>query len=136
MDVDRARADRAATGQRHIRVAVARHQRSQHQDGRTHGLHQLVRREALAHGGGIDLDAHALVDGDGRAHSAEQLDGRRDIAQVRHVRHHDRILREQCPGEYRQGGVLGAGDAHLALEGNTTLDLQLVHVSAARTLRG
>ena len=47
VDVDRARADRAAAGQRHIGAAEARQQRPQHQDRRAHGLHQLVGREVF-----------------------------------------------------------------------------------------
>ena len=69
MDVHRPRADGAAAGQRHIGLAEARQQRSQHQDRRAHGLHQLVRRETFARGGGVDLDLHLLVDGDRDAHA-------------------------------------------------------------------
>ena len=47
MDVDRARADGAAAGQRHIGRAEARHQRPEHQDRGAHGLDQLVGRESI-----------------------------------------------------------------------------------------
>src|SRR2546430_3950268 len=42
-----------------IGVPVARHQGSEHQDGGAHGLHQVVGREALAHGGAVHLDARS-----------------------------------------------------------------------------
>ena len=43
MLVHRARTDRAATGQRHLGLAEARDQRTQHQDRGAHGAHQVVR---------------------------------------------------------------------------------------------
>jgi hypothetical protein len=57
-------------GKRHVGLAEARQQRAQHQDGRAHGLDQLVGRETLARGGRVDLDAHLLVDGHRHAHPA------------------------------------------------------------------
>ena len=47
VDVHRACADGAAAGQRHVGLAEARQQRPEHQDGRAHGLHQLVGRETF-----------------------------------------------------------------------------------------
>ena len=46
------------------------------------------------------------------------------------LRDHHRLVGEQRAGEDRQRGVLGAGDAHLALERHAALDLQLVHAHA------
>jgi hypothetical protein len=130
VDVDRTGADRAAARKRHVGAPVARHQGTEHQDRGAHGLHQVVGREALAHRRAVDLDAHALVDRDGGAHPAEELDGGGDVLQVRHVRDHHRIVREQRPGEDRQCGVLGAGDAHLAFEGGAALDLEFIHAGS------
>ena len=76
----------------------------------------------------IDLDPHPLVDGDARAHAAEQLDHGRDVLQVRDVADRDRAVRQQRAGQDRQRRVLGAGNAHLAVEGDAALDLQLVHL--------
>ena len=76
-------------------LSEARDQRPEHQDRGAHGLHQLIRRKALLHRRAIDLDPHALVDGHGGAHAAEQLDRRGDVLQMRHVGDHDRIVGEQ-----------------------------------------
>ena len=127
VNVHRPRADRTAAGQRHVGAAEARYQRPEHQDRCAHGLDQVVGCEAFAHRRGVHLDAHALVDGHGGAHPAEQLDGGSHIVQMRNVADHHRIVGEQRCGEDRQSGVLGAGDAHLALEGRAALDLQFVH---------
>ena len=47
--------------------------------------------------------------------------------QVRDVADGDRAVGQQRAGEDRQRGVLGAGDAHLAVERHAAADLQLVH---------
>ena len=52
--VDRTQADRAAARQRHLRLAAAREQRTQHQDRGAHRLHQLVGRDRA------EIDASAL----------------------------------------------------------------------------
>ena len=69
VDIHRARTDGAAARQRDIGLAEARQQRTEHQDGGAHGLHELVRREALAGGGRVDFDAHLFVDGHRDAHA-------------------------------------------------------------------
>ncbi len=94
----------------------------------THGLDQLVWRERRAHASrGSTSMRSALVDGDARAQSAQQLDHRRDVVQVRHVADRHRAVGEQRAGQDRQGRVLGAGDAHLAVERHAAADLQFVH---------
>ena len=47
VNVHRPRADGAAAGQRDVRLAEARHQRAEHEDGRAHRLHELVRRRRI-----------------------------------------------------------------------------------------
>ena len=99
----------------------------EHQDRGAHGLHQLIGREILLDGRGIHFDAHLLVDGHRHAHAAEQLDHGGDVLQMRHVRDGHGAVRQQAAGENRQGRVLRAGDADLALERDAALDLQLIH---------
>ena len=123
VDVDRTRADRAAARQRHVGAAEARQQRTQHQDRRAHGLHQLIGREIFLDGRCVDLDAHFLIDGHRDAHAPEQFDHGGDVLQVRDVRHRHRAVRQQAPGQNGQGGVLGARNADLALERDAALNL-------------
>ena len=99
MDVDRTRADRAATRQRHVSMPEARQQRTQDQNRRAHCLHELVRREILFDRRRIDLDAHFLIDGHRNAHSPEQFDHGGDVLQVRNVRHRHGAVRQQTPGQ-------------------------------------
>ena len=67
-------------------------QRTEHDDRRSHRAHELIRRHAFADRRRIDLDAHFVVDRDAHAHTTEQLDHRRDVAQMRHVADRHRAL--------------------------------------------
>ena len=69
------------------------------------------------------------------AHAAQQLDHRGHILQMRHVGDGHRAVGQQAPGQDRQRGVLGAGNADLALERHAALDLQLIHGPARVLLR-
>jgi hypothetical protein len=136
VDVHGPRADRAAAGQRHVGAAEARQQRAQHDDRGAHRAHQLVGRDGLADRRCVDLDPHAVVDRHAHAHAAEQLDHGRDVVQVRHVADGHDALCEERSGENRQRGVLGARDAHVALERRASVDLQLVHGPRSTSLLG
>jgi hypothetical protein len=94
----------------------ARQHRSEHQDRGAHGLDQLVGCGELADRARVDLDAHLFADREVDAHAAQQLDHRGDVVQVRQVADGDRLVRQQRGREDRQRGVLGAGDAQLAVE--------------------
>jgi hypothetical protein len=108
VNVHRPRTDGAATRQRYIGAAEARHERPEHENRSTHGLHELVRREALLHRGAIDFNAHTLVDGDGGAHPTQQFHSRRDVLEVRHVRDRHRIVSEQRGRKNGKRGVFRA----------------------------
>ncbi len=86
VNVDRASADRTATGQRDVGRAVPRDQRPEDQDRRAHRLDEFVGGEGLARAPGVHLDAHALVDRHPGAEPAEQFDHRGHVLQVRDVR--------------------------------------------------
>jgi hypothetical protein len=97
---------------------------SEDQDRGAHGLDQLVRRKALADRTRVNLDAHFFIDGHSHAHAPEQLDHGRDVLEVRHVGDRHRPVDQQRAGQNRQRGILGARDAHLALERLAPGDLQ------------
>ena len=127
--VHRARADRAAAGQRHARLAEARQQRAQHEDRRAHRLHQVVGGFGVIQRAGID---HHLVGPigaalGGRAHAAQQLQRGGHVLQLRHVGQRHRISRQQRGAQLGQRSVLGAGNGDLALEGAAAADEEFVH---------
>ena len=127
MQVDRARADRAAARQRHVGLAEARDQRAEHQDRRAHRLDQIVRREIALRRARIDVDLHALVEHQLHAHLAEQLHRRGDVVQVRHVADRHRLVGEQARRQDRQHRVLGAGNPDVAVERFAAVDHDLCH---------
>ncbi len=115
VQIDRARADGTAAGQGHLGIAEARHQRPQHEDRRTHGLHHVVGRFPV-----IDLVA---LEGDFArrgfrrdAHLLQQFAHGADIVQVGQVGQAQGIGGQQAGAHDGQCGVLGAGDAHFAAQ--------------------
>jgi hypothetical protein len=56
----------------------------------------------------IHFHTHALAHGNGYAHSAQELDHGRDIAQMRHIADGDGFRGEQRRGQDGQGGVFCA----------------------------
>ena len=77
----------------------------------------------------VELDAELLVHRDRDAHLREQGQHGGHVAQVRHVGDHERLVGQQRRGEYRQRGVLGAGNIDLAGKRRAALDLQLIHAA-------
>ena len=122
VQIDRARADGAAAGQGHARLAEARQQRPQHQDGGAHGFHQFVGRFLVRDGFAAEGDVVLVVERDAHAHVAEQRQHGADVLEVRHVGQPQRLGGEQAGGQDRQRGVLGAGNAHLAVKRVAAVD--------------
>ena len=115
MHVDRARAEVVAARQRHTGGAEARQQRAQHRNGRPHPLHEVIRRL------GADLSRHiddqtVIGARDADAHRFEQIAHERHVGDVGHVRQHMPALGQQAGRHQLQHAVLGAADAHLAVE--------------------
>jgi hypothetical protein len=141
MQVDRPRADRAAAGQRHPRLALAREQRPQHQHRGAHLAHDVVGRGgrvdlaglqgqrravavAVLAGGGVDLDAVL----------AQQRDHGGDVGQPRHVLERQRLVGEHRCHHQRQAGVLGARDDDLTLESVSSFDPDAIHTGLRQIL--
>jgi alkylated DNA nucleotide flippase Atl1 len=96
VQVDRARADRAAAGRRHAGAPEPREQRAEHEERRAHRLHELVRR---VDGGHVArLDEHVVAVGAPRDARAQVLEHRHrgaDVGQHRHVPQHAALARQQ-----------------------------------------
>ncbi len=71
VQIDRSRSYCAAARQRHQRFAVTRQKRTQHQNRRPHGFHELVGRVELTNAAGIHLDLHGFVNHQIDAHAPE-----------------------------------------------------------------
>ena len=103
------------------------HHGAQYQDGRTHGLHQLVGSGEFLDGGSVYFHVHAVVDHHVDAHATQQLDQGGDILQMRQVAHGDRLVGQQGGGQDRQCCVLGAGNTDFAVQTPTAGDDQFIH---------
>ncbi len=125
--VDRARANGAAAGQRHTRLAEARYQRAQHQDRGAHGLDQFVGGLWRVDVGAVERHARAILLGL-HAHLAQQLERGAHVLQPGNVVERDGVRAKQPGAQDRQRGVLGAGYADLASQRAIALDLEFVHV--------
>ena len=126
--IDRARANGAAAGQRHLGAAKAGQQRPQHQHRGAHGFHQLIRRFGVQRIGGGKAHAAALAVGfGGHAHVVEQAAHGGHVVQARHVHQVHRLRGEQGGTHLRQGGVFGARDQDFALQALPTTDEEFVH---------
>jgi hypothetical protein len=129
--VDRARADRAAARQRHLRLAEARQQRPQHEDRRAHGLDQLVRRDQVVDARRVEPHA-AAVRFALHAHLVQDLQRGAHVLQVRHVVELDGLGAQQARTQNRQRRVLRARHDDLAGQPAAAFDHQLVHPVSLR----
>ena len=127
VQVDRARADRAAAGQRNVRLAETRHERAQHEYRCAHRLDQFVGRLVARQLRGIDLDVKVLVNRSLGAQGLQQRQRRGDVLQVRDVADGHRFGGQQRAGQNGQSRVLGTGNAHLPFERSAASDPELVH---------
>ena len=114
MQINRTRADRAATRQRHACFAKARHQRAQHENRGAHGFDQIIGREQGADFVGMQGDCF-LIARRGDTHLPEQLQHGVDIVQARHIGQHQRIGAEQGGRQYRQSRIFCAGNAYFTV---------------------
>jgi hypothetical protein len=128
VEVDRTVSDGAAAGQRDPGAPFARQHRTQHEDGRAHGLDEVV--------GGLDrrepgrLQLHDAADADVglHAHGREHAPHRADVAHLGHVAEDDGLVGQDRGAHVRQGGVLRPRDADRALQGLATDDADLFHL--------
>ena len=134
VQVDRARANGATARQGHFGLTETGDHRAQHQDRGAHGLDQLVRCNQGLDGARVDLDRQLFVDHRLDAHAAEQLDHGGDVVQVRQVAHGDRAVGQQGRRQNRQGCVLRARNADLAIKASAASNNQFVHWNLAATL--
>ena len=132
VDVDRARTDRAAAGQRNVGAAEARDERAEHEDRGPHGLDELVRREVVLVVVGVDLDPHALVDV-----TLAPMRPSSSIIVVTSCRCGTLPIvtgpsASSAPARIGNVGVLCARDANFAVERHAAQDLQLVQATCSR----
>ena len=140
VQVHRPRANRATARQRNTCLAIARKQRAEHENRRSHGLHEVVGRDGLREPAGVNPHLASIARDDGDAHAAEQPDHGGDVVKFRDVADRHWPVREQSRRKYRQRCVLRPGRTNLAFETPAAGNLKLVQVllpasSTGRALR-
>ena len=120
MQIDRPRADRATSGQRHVGFAETGNQRSQHEDRGTHRFDKFVGRAEPGHRVAVDLDIQFFIESCLRAHALQQGDHRSDVSELRHIPDRDRLGRKQSASQDWQCGILRARNRDGALQARAT----------------
>ena len=142
VQINRAGADGAAAGQRHLRAAFAGEDGAEHEDRSAHGAHEVVRCGDVVDGFAGQRQLAGVVAGctgikqragggiaqaERRAVLHQQLGHRRDIGEVRYVIERDFLAREERRAHQRQGGILRAADRDIAIKRAAAGNEQFVH---------
>ncbi len=124
MQIDRTRADGAASGKGNAGNAEAGHERAEGENGGAHGFHQLVgsfRMIQRGSGNGV-IAGRNFGDGNGGAHEREKFAHGDQVANFGDVVHGHFVGGEQSGGHYRQRGIFRAADAHGSVQGLAAFD--------------
>ncbi len=133
MEIDRARADGAAAGQRNLGRTVARQERTGHLEARAHLAHDVVRRERGFDGRGVQADrvaaAQAIATPDVEVHAElhHQVGHGIHIGQARHVADRHRLVGQDRRRHELERRILGAADRNFTLEAVAAPDAYPVH---------
>ena len=122
VQVDGARADGAAAGQRDFRLAATREERADDEEARAHFAHEFVRRfgrgdrfgvklqNAADFGFGVAVAVHRDPDAEARQNFRELG----NVGQMRDAGQRQRLVGQKARHHQRQRRVLGARDADFA----------------------
>ena len=136
MQIDRARADGAAAGQRNLRLSAAGKQRAEHPEAGAHAADHLVGRHGIDDVARREMErladvlggAGALaVDGEVDAVVAQDAGEQVDVGEIGNVLQRQPVRGQQAGNHQRQGGVLGAGDRNRTVEPLPADDLDAIH---------
>jgi hypothetical protein len=140
MEVDRAVADGAAAGQRHGRFSGPSKHRPKHQDRGAHLADHVVGRDRRGDVGRVERHPAAVFaapdpfDHRRNAELVEQMAEAVDVGEPRQIAERQFVFGEECAGQQRERGVLGARDRDLPLEALAALDPDAVHRRALADL--
>ncbi len=136
MQIDGTRADGAAAGQRHLGLAAAGEQRTEHPEagphaadhfiGR-HGVDDVARREVERLADVLGGAGTLAVDGEVDAVVAQDAGEQIDVGEIGDVLQRQPVRGQQAGDHQRQGGVLGAGDRNRTVEPLAADDLDAIH---------
>ena len=110
MLIHRTRTDRTAPRQTDLGRPEARHERTERQHRRAHGLHKLVGSNRTRHRTRVERHVRAAAL-DAHAHARQQLQHRANVREIGHVVQHKVIRRQKSGGKDGQRGVFGARSA-------------------------
>ncbi len=136
MQVDGTRADGAAAGQRHLGLAAAGEQRTEHPEAGPHaadhfiGRHRIddvARREVERLADVLGRSGTFAVDGEVDAVIAQDPGEQIDVGEIGDVLQRQPVRGQQAGDHQGQGGVLGAGDRNGTVEPLAAGDLDAIH---------
>src|SRR6185295_8974659 len=138
MQIDRTRANGAATGHRHACATAARQQRTQHPKARPHAIDHFIGRRGVHNipRGKVKRFAQVrrgigalAVDGEIDAVIAQDARQQIDVGEVGHVFQGKPVTRQQTGDHQRQGRVLGPRNRDRPCEATATDDVDAIHGS-------
>ena len=144
MEIDRPGSDRAAAGQRDLRLAHAGQERPDHPEARPHLGNEMIGRggiddvfrgklEGLA---GVLVVAGALAGNhDVHAVIAKDVLQEADVREARHVVEDQLLLAKQARDHERQGGILRPRNGDRAVQGAAAVDPDAVQLFLLRQRR-
>ena len=130
MQIDRTRADRAASRHRHARRAETGEQGRQHENAGAHAAHHVVGRLRVAGCAGVEHEHPAGTACGSHAELAHQGEHGVDVGHVGNVRQLQPLGAQQRGGNLRQGRVLRAADLHRAFNASAATNDQPVHAAS------
>ncbi len=124
MQIDGARANGAAAGERHASDAEAGHERAERENRGAHRFDEFVGRFRMVQRGRGDgvIAGRNFRDGDARAHEREELAHGDEVADLGDVVHRYLVRGEQRGSHHRQRGIFRAADGYGSVQGIAAFD--------------
>ncbi len=130
MQIDRSRPDGAPPGQRHLRLAFTGDQRTEHVEAGPHFTDEIIGRERICDGGGMQLQLRARLLLNRHSQMGQKLPQKTRIAQTWRARQDELTIGQKRRRHQLERGVLGAGNLNRAVQRTTATNANTIHITS------